>query len=313
MAVSGSSVGTRAARFFFLHLGGLVAVITYFWVYGASGYSADGLRTALVTALLVQSGYWALAWSRGEHKQFDLGLWLMFAVGTVAAYAGIEPVFQLYRVYSPAILFSTLGVTAAMPLLLGREPFTAHFARRQVPRWQQKTAEFPTINRMMTAFWVLIFFAAAALCVYSPLDPRFTFLLPNALVLGLGIPAQWWLPPLYLKLFPPELPRTSGPLIMGMPMVFNVEAARDARACIQFHVTGPEPGAYWLRIGDGKCESFEGVTKAPDLTVRTPDDVWVRIAHGQLDGTKALAEGLYQAEGDVVVLARMEQWFAGGR
>jgi putative sterol carrier protein len=100
---------------------------------------------------------------------------------------------------------------------------------------------------------------------------------------------------------------------MGMPMVFNVAAARDARARIQFHVTGPEPGAYWLRIADGKCESFEGVTDAPDLTVRTPDDVWVRIAHRQLDGTQALAEGLYQAEGDYLILARMGEWFAGRR
>ena len=122
--------------------------------------------------------------------------------------------------------------------------------------------------------------------------------------------AQWWLPPIYFKLFPPELPRTSGPLIMGMPLAFNAVAARDARARIQFHVTGPDPGAYWLRIADGKCESFEGVTDQPDLTVRTPDDVWVRIVHKQLDGTQALAEGLYQAEGDVVVLSRIPDWFA---
>jgi putative sterol carrier protein len=96
-----------------------------------------------------------------------------------------------------------------------------------------------------------------------------------------------------------------------MPMVFKGPAASGARASIQFHVTGPEPGAYWLRIADGKCESFEGVTDAPDLTVRTPDDVWVRIAHKQLDGGKALAEGLYQVEGDFLILTRMEEWFAG--
>jgi putative sterol carrier protein len=195
-------------------------------------------------------------------------------------------------------------------LLLGREPFTVHFARRQLPGWQLKTPEFAAINRILTAYWVLLFFVAAALCAYSPTDPLFTFVLPNLVILGLGITSQWWLPAIYFRLFPPGLPRTCAPLIMGMPMVFKSPAASGARASIQFHVTGPEPGAYWLRIADGKCESFEGVTETPDLTVRTPDDVWVRIAHKQLDGGKALAEGLYQVEGDFLILARMEEWFA---
>lgn len=313
MPVPPSSIGARAARFFFMHLGSLVAVIVFFHLYGASGYSAEGLRSALLTALLVSSGYWALAYWRGEHKQFDLGLWLMFAIGTVAAYAGIEPVVGLFRVYSPAILFATLGLTAVIPLLLGRELFTAYFARRQVPRWQQKTPGFAAIGRVLAGYWAIIFFVAAGLCAWAPLDPRFTFLLPNLLVLGPGITAQWWLPPLYFKLFPPALPQTCEPLIMGMPLAFNVAAARGARARIQFHVTGPEPGRYWLRIADGKCESFEGVTEAPDLTVRTSDEVWVRIAHRQLDGTKALAEGLYQVEGDFAILAKMGEWFAAAR
>ena len=71
---------------------------------------------------------------------------------------------------------------------------------------------------------------------------------------------------------------------MGMPMAFNARSARDARATIQFCVSGAEPGDYWLRIADGKCESFEGVADRPDLTVHTPDTVWLQIAHGKLDG-----------------------------
>jgi hypothetical protein len=309
MPTSEPTFAARAVRFFFMHLGGLVVVIVYFHVYGASGYSADGLRTALGTALVANSGYLGLAYWRGEHKQFDFGLWLMFAVGTFAAYAGIRPVFDLYRFYSPAILFVTLGLTAIVPPLLGREPFTHYFARRSVPGWQTRTPEFAAVNRVMTVYWTIIFFLAAALCAYAPLDPRFTFLFPNLLVVGLGITAQWWLPPLYFRIFPPALPRTCEPLIMAMPMVFNAAAARDTRACIQFHVRGTDPGAYWLRIAGGKCESFEGVTEAPDVTVRTPGDIWVRIAHRELDAGQALADGLYQVEGDVVVFARMNDWF----
>ena len=310
MLANTGTVGSRAARFFFMHLGSLVAVVVYFHLYGASGYSAEGLRSALFTALLVKSGYMALAYWHGEHKHFDFGIWIMFAVGTIAAYGHVEPLTGLFRVYSAAILFVTLGVTAVLPLSLGREPFTYYFARRQLPLWQLKTAEFHAVSRAMTLYWALIFFAAAAFCAYAPLDPRFTFLFPNLLVFGPGITAQWWLPPLYFKLFPPKLPQTIEPLIMGMPMAFNAGTASDARAIIQFRVTGTEPGDYWLRIAGGRCESFEGIADRADLTVHTPDTVWLQIAHGKLDGGNALAEGLYRVDGDYAILGKMREWFA---
>jgi SCP-2 sterol transfer family protein len=304
-----SAVRSRAAQFFFMHLGSLVAVIVYFYIYGASGYSIEGLREAVLTALLVKTGYMALAYWHGEHKQLDLGIWIMFAVGTIAVYANIEPLVALYRIYSGAILFVALGLTAIVPLALGREPFTYYFARRQLPAWQLKTAAFHEVSRVMTLYWALIFFTAAALCAYAPTDPRFTFVFPNLLVFGPGITAQWWLPPLYFKMFPPKLPEAIEPLIMAMPLSFNAEAATGARANIQFCVSGNEAGNYWLRIADGKCESFEGLADRPDLTVYTPGDVWVQIAHGKLDGGAALAEGRYRMEGDSAILAKMREWF----
>jgi len=310
MLVPDRPIGSRALRFFFMHLGSLIAVIVYFHVYGASGYSEEGLRSALLTALVVKSGYMALAYWYDEHKHFDFGIWLMFAVGLAAIYANIAPLVGLYRLYSAAILFVTLGLTALVPPVLGLEPFTYYFARRQLPAWQLKTAEFAAVSRVMTLYWALIFFAAAALCAHAPLDWRFTALYPNLLVFGPGITAQWWLPPLYFKLFPPSLPQTIEPLLMGMPMAFNAKSAGQAHATIQFRVSGSEPGDYWLRIAEGKCESFEGVADRPDLTVHTPDTVWLQIAHGKLDGSNALAEGLYRVEGDSAVLGRMREWFA---
>lgn len=105
-----------------MQIGSFVAVILYFVLYGASGYSEKGLGSALLTGLIVDSGYVALAYCQGEQKHFDFGIWTMFAVGTLAAYLGFEPVYSLYRVYSPAILFVALSLTAIVPLILGREP-----------------------------------------------------------------------------------------------------------------------------------------------------------------------------------------------
>ena len=100
---------------------------------------------------------------------------------------------------------------------------------------------------------------------------------------------------------------------VAMPLAFDAKAADGVTAHIQFQVSGEEPGQYHLRIAGGRCESVEGVAPEPDLTVYTPDAVWARIARGEMDGGKALAEGLYQAEGDLMVLAKMREWFKGVR
>src|SRR5439155_1734593 len=90
-------------------------------------------------ALVVDSAYIALAWSQGEVKQFDAGIWTLFATGTLATRAGIEPVLRLYQRYSPTLLFVTLGLTALIPLLPRREPFTYYYARQHpVPGERQR-------------------------------------------------------------------------------------------------------------------------------------------------------------------------------
>jgi hypothetical protein len=297
------------ARFFFMHLGTLVAIVTYFQVFERGGYSEAALQRALVVGLVVSTAYMALARSQGHLKQFDLGFWIMFAVGTLASFAGIGSVVWLFQNYSPAIVFVTLALTALIPLLLGRETFTYYYSRRQLPAWQMKTPEFHAVSRVVTAYWILLFAVAAALCVWSPRDPRFTLVYPNLLVLGAGLTATLWLPPLYFRLFPAGLPASIEPLVMGMPFVFDRKAAGDVRAAIQFVVSGKEPGSYYLQIADGKCSSLEGTAPRADLTLYTPDSVWMRIARGELDGGKALAEGLYRAEGDLSLLVRMTDLF----
>src|SRR6266581_1193619 len=264
----------RVARFFFMQIGSFVPVFVYFYLCGAA-FTAEGVRHALLVALVVDSAYIALAWSQGEVKQFDAGIWTLFATGTLATRAGIEAVLRLYQRYSPMLLFVTLGLTALIPLLLGRETFTYYYARRQFPRWQLRVPEFHDVSRVMTA--------------------------------------SVWLPPLYFKLFPLALPSAVEPLIMGMPLVFDRKAARDTRASIQFRVSGSEPGDYYLDIARGRCRSFEGVAPAADLTVYTPDTVWLKIARGELDGERALREGLYRAEGDFALLSKIPEWFPARR
>jgi len=300
-------------QLFFMHVGSFVAVILYFTLAGRAEYSPAGVRAALLVALGIETAYIWLARRAGELKQFDAGLWALFAIGSLAASAGVRPVASLFEHYSPALLFTTLGLTAVVPPLLGREPFTYYYARRQTPPWQQRLPEFAAINRVMTGYWVLVFFTAAGLAASAPTDWRFTALFPNLLTFGAGMTATWWLPLVYLKLFPPELPTAIEPLLMGMPLAFDRKAAGDGRAVIQFRVSGAEAGDYHVRVEGGRCRSFAGPAPAPDLVVHTPDTVWIRIARGELDGGRALQDGLYRVEGDLAVLAKMDEWFTPPR
>ena len=118
----------RAARFFFMHVGSFVPVFVYFYLCGKAAFAADGVRHALLVALVVDSAYIALARSQGEAKQFDAGIWTLFAAGTIAAWAGVAPALRLYQRYSPTLLFVALGLTALVPFLLGPqigEPYAA--------------------------------------------------------------------------------------------------------------------------------------------------------------------------------------------
>jgi SCP-2 sterol transfer family len=303
----------RLARLFFSQLGMLCSIIVYFVLFERGGRTIAALTHALWVALGLHTTYLLFARWHGELKQFDIGFWLFLALGLVSAILGIEPLLSLYQHYSPALLFTTFGLVALIPLLLGLEPFTVWFAVRQAPRWQHRTPAFATVSRVLAAFWVLVFFTAAMLCALRPTDPMFTALFPNMLVILVGLPSAQWLPPLWFKMFPPRPPDAAEPLIMGMPFAFDRAAAADARAVIQFRVSGDEPGDYWVRVDSGRCESFEGVAPSADLTVHTPDHVWVGIARGEVDGGQALMERRYSVEGDPMLLAKLRDWFPGGR
>jgi len=292
-----------------MHLGTLLGIVVYIVLGERGGWTTAGVAHALRTALGVHTLYMVVAGWRGELKQFDVGFWLLFATGALAAATGASPVLELFQRHAGALIFTTMALTAAVPLLLGREPFTVYHGLRTTPRWQWETPSFRVITRVMAGFWVFVFAAGAASCVARPHDPLFTFVYPNLLIFLIGLPAGRWLPALWLRFFPAPLPETAGPLIMGLPFVFDPAAAGDARALVQYRVNGPAPGDYWVRVEGGRCESFEGVVDRPDLTIHTPHDVWVDITHGRLDGAQALMEGRYRADGDLSVLRNLPAWF----
>lgn len=73
-----ASLRARAVRFFFMYVSSFVAVVVYLRLYDASKYSALNVRSALLTALIGESAYVALAYRRHEGRYFDFMIWSMF-------------------------------------------------------------------------------------------------------------------------------------------------------------------------------------------------------------------------------------------
>jgi len=101
-------------------------------------------------------------------------------------------------------------------------------------------------------------------------------------------------------------------LLKGMAVSFNPQAAGDLKATIQFEVTGKQAGDWFLSVENGKCTYHEGKANSPNLTIKTPSEVWLAIANKEMDGQQAFMEGKYSATGDMSLLIRMKTLFGSG-
>ncbi|MDM8518549.1 SCP2 sterol-binding domain-containing protein [Anaerolineales bacterium HSG6] len=97
--------------------------------------------------------------------------------------------------------------------------------------------------------------------------------------------------------------------LAGMPTVFNPDVAGNLVADIQFHVTGDEPGDYYLNIANRKCTFQEGLSQDPSLTINTPSEVWLKISRGEMNGALAFMTRKYKVTGNMGLLMKFNKMF----
>ncbi len=95
-----------------------------------------------------------------------------------------------------------------------------------------------------------------------------------------------------------------------MPSAFQPEAAEGLTAVYQFEVQGDETFVAHLRIAGGACTFHEGPSDKPNLIIKTPTDVWLKISRGELNGQQAFMDGRYKVEGDMNLLLKMNRLFS---
>jgi len=86
---------------------------------------------------------------------------------------------------------------------------------------------------------------------------------------------------------------------------YDAQAHPDINTVVQLVITDEEPGSYYLRISDGRCDAYLGEHDAPTTTISTTSDVWLAIVRGELDGTMAFMNGQFKVAGDMAALLQL--------
>lgn len=111
-------------------------------------------------------------------------------------------------------------------------------------------------------------------------------------------------------LAPPSSVETMRDLVAGMPLAFDGEAAGDIDAVVQFDVKDENPGDYYIIISGKVCSAYEGTHSHPNLTIRTPAEVWLKIARGEMSGATAFMTGKFKVSGSLDLLMKLAKFFS---
>ncbi len=286
------------------------------------------LLLAYCLAILVIARQW------DKPTYFDWTIAVYFTIVLLSLLIGPNTAGPFLSRYAVTGIYTCLFTAAFFPPLLGLPPFTYHYAKKSTPRDLWENPIFIRINRIMTYVWSGIF----AACLLLSLSPSvFTrALIPLTLILGMGMPFNFRFPDYYLRkiglpslaeqkklaaeasgMVRPDpstvpLPESAWENISRMPDYFNPEASGELNAVIAFLVSGSERFDAYLVIQAGNCRLENTPPRQPDLTIRTPAEVWLAVTRGELDGQQAFFQKAYQAEGDLGLLMRMKILFSGG-
>lgn len=83
------------------------------------------------------------------------------------------------------------------------------------------------------------------------------------------------------------------------PGRFNPQGAGSWTAVVQFNISGPKGGDWYVSIADGHCTVTQGRAENPTATVETSDDVYIGIATGAVNSMMAFSSGKVKVQGNM--------------
>jgi putative sterol carrier protein len=96
-----------------------------------------------------------------------------------------------------------------------------------------------------------------------------------------------------------------------MPQRFNPGEAKGLEVIYQFEVSGDEEFTAHIKIADQQATFHEGAVDNPDVIIKTPANVWLAVARGEIGGRWAFMTRKYKVKGDITLLMKMRSLFSG--
>lgn len=98
-------------------------------------------------------------------------------------------------------------------------------------------------------------------------------------------------------------------LLKMYPQAFQADEAGDMEAVYQFEISGSEEFTVNITIADGQAAFADGPAEKPNVTVKSPADVWLAISRGEMNGQMAFMSGKFKASGDLGLLLKLNKVF----
>jgi multimeric flavodoxin WrbA len=90
-----------------------------------------------------------------------------------------------------------------------------------------------------------------------------------------------------------------------LPFGLNSETAGKRPIILQFNFTGEVTASCYFIIEKDKVSAKKGAKENPDITIRTPFEIWVDIMTGKIDGQQMFLEQKYKVDGDLELMIKL--------
>lgn len=204
-------------------------------------------------------------------------------------------------------IYVILFLVAVLPVFTGFKPFTYYISRGKYPEAVVASDKFIKVNNGMSLIWGALFLLAAVISHVME-GNVWGYVLPVSIFALLGGFVNRKMPEYLssrIKSKPIQFTNVKD-MMTALPFGIKSWKLEGKSFSISYRFTGDEPADYLLSVKDCLC-TVEEIKEDADLVITCESGLWLDIAMGRASSAEAFLDGKIQAEGDISLIAEMEE------